>query len=70
MAAPVAYGSSWARDQLGAAAEAYATAMATPDLSHILTYATACGNAGSLTHGAKPGLNPHSHRDDIGSLTC
>ena len=35
MAAPMAYGSSWVRGQFGAAAEAYATAMATPDLSHI-----------------------------------
>ena len=31
MDAPVAYGSSWVRGQIGAAAEAYATATATPD---------------------------------------
>ena len=35
MAIPVAYESSWARDWIGAAAEAYTTAMATPDPSHI-----------------------------------
>ena len=35
MAAPAAYGNSQARGQIGAAAEAYASAMATPDLSHI-----------------------------------
>ena len=35
MAAPVAYGSSRARVRIGAAAEDYATAMATPYLSCI-----------------------------------
>ena len=35
MATPSAYGSSWARGQIGAAAKAYATATATPDLSCI-----------------------------------
>jgi len=35
MAAPVAYRSSLARGQIRAPAEAYTTAMATPDLSHI-----------------------------------
>ena len=35
MAAPEAYGNSQARDWIGAAAEAYATAIATPDLRHI-----------------------------------
>ena len=32
---PAAYGSSWARVQIGAAPEAYATTMAAPDLSYI-----------------------------------
>ena len=35
MATPVAYGNSWARGQIGATAEAYATATATLDPSHI-----------------------------------
>ena len=35
MAAPAAYGSSQARGRIGVAAEAYATATATPDTSHI-----------------------------------
>ena len=34
-ATPEACGSSWGRDQIGAAAAAHATATATPDLSHI-----------------------------------
>ena len=34
-AAPMAYGSPQFRGQIGAAAGAYATAIATPDLSHI-----------------------------------
>ena len=43
MATPTAYGSFWARGQIGAAAKA-------PHCIHISssTYATACGNAGSL----------------------
>ena len=35
MATPVAYGSSQARGRIGATAEAYTTATATPDLSII-----------------------------------
>ena len=35
MAAPVANGSSWARDRIRASTEAYTTAMATPNLSCI-----------------------------------
>ena len=35
MAAPVAYGRSQAKHQIGATAGAYPTAMATPDLRHI-----------------------------------
>ena len=41
MARRGAYGSSQARGQIGAAAEAYTTAMATPDQSHI--YDLCCG---------------------------
>ena len=42
MAVPTAYGSSWARGQIGAAAEAYGTATETMDPSHI------CGVGHSL----------------------
>ena len=35
MAAPAAYGNSQAKGWIGAATEAYATAMATPDSRHI-----------------------------------
>ena len=37
---------------------ATATATATPDPS--ITYATACGNAGSLTRRARPGIEPET----------
>ena len=40
--------------------QAYATAMATLDPRHICTYATACGNAGPLTHWSTPGTEPTS----------
>ena len=51
-AAPAAYGSSWARGGIGAAAEATATATATamPDLTASAAYAAACSNTRSLTH--------------------
>ena len=51
MALPVAYGSSQARGQIRAGAEAQATATATSDPSHIcnLNY-VACSSAKSLTH--------------------
>ena len=43
-------------------ASTIATATAMPDLSRIchLNYSTAHGNAGSLTHWAKPGIKPAS----------
>ena len=50
MASPAAYGSSQARGQIRAAAVAYTTAKATPDLSYICDLAAACSNTGSLTH--------------------
>ena len=36
--------------------QACTTAMAMPDLSSIFDPTAACGNAGSLTHGVRPGL--------------
>ena len=57
----------------------YATAIATSDLNHILTYTAACSNAGgSLTHSARPDpapswtpcqvLNPLSHNRNANML--
>ena len=56
MAAPVAYGSSWARDQIGAAAGANTTAKAMPDPSCI------CNLHYSLWQ--RQILNPLSHARD------
>lgn len=52
-ALPVAYGSSQGRNQIRAAAETYATALATLGFEpHLqpMTCATACSSVGSLTH--------------------
>ena len=56
-AAPVAHGSSHARDGIRAAAEAYAMATATQDLSQICDLTTACGNVRSLTTEQDQGWN-------------
>lgn len=64
MATSVAYGSSWARDLIWAAAATYATTTATPDTfkplvwAGIRTYTSAVTWAsvvGLLTHGATAG---------------
>ena len=57
MAAPSAYRGSPARGQIGAAAQAYATATATldPSWATSATNAAACDNVRSLTHWTKPG---------------
>ena len=47
-AVPVAYGSSQARGRIGAPVAAYTTATTIQGTS--VTYAAACGNAGSLSH--------------------
>ena len=59
-APPVADGSSWARDWIKATVQAYTTIIAVPDGAMAATYATAWGNAGSLTHWARPGIEPAS----------
>ena len=43
-------------------APATATATAVLDQSHIWIYTEACGNAGSLTHWPRPGIEPGSSR--------
>ena len=39
---------------------AYTTATATRDLSHVCDYSIAHGNAGSLIHWVRPGIDPES----------
>ena len=58
----VAYGSSQARGQMGAAAPllAYTTAMAIPVLSCICNYTAACGDTGTLTDWVRWGMEPAS----------
>ena len=60
-ATPTAYGGSQARGRIGATAAAYATATATLGIQAVsVIYTTAHGNAGSLTHGGRPGIEPTS----------
>ena len=67
---PAAYGSSQARDQIGASAEAYTTATATRDLSHISIYAAAYSSTRSLTHWVRPGFEPTPLWILVRFLTC
>ena len=46
----------------------YATATTTPDPN--CTYTTACGNAGSLTHWARPGIDSESSCTIVGFVTA
>ena len=57
MVTPAAYGSSQARDQIGAAS---------------VTYTTSCVNARSLTHWDRPGIDPASqgHFCVLNLLNC
>ena len=50
---------------------AYATATARPDWSWIssVTYTTAQGNAGSLTHWARPGIKPETSWFPVGLIS-
>ena len=71
MATPVEYGSSWARGKIGATAEAYVTAMTTPDPSHVpATFTIACSSAKSLTHWARPGMEHASSWTQCWVLYC
>ena len=58
MAAMSAYGSSWTSGRNGAAAEAYAITMATPDLRCLCTYTIHCSNPRSLIHWSTPVIEP------------
>ena len=67
MSTPVAYGSFWARDLIGAAAGAQAAASATSDPRHICHLPRSSWHAGSLTHRARPGIEPTSSQTLSGS---
>jgi len=60
MAAPMVYGSFWARGKIRAAAAVYTTAMATPDLSHICDPCHSLRQPGSLTHWERPWIKSAS----------
>ena len=49
---------------------AYTTTIATWDLSHICDLCHSCGNTGSLTHWARPGIKPTSSWILAGFVTC
>ena len=66
MAAPTAYGSSWAKGQIGAIAAAYATAMATLDPSHLCDLCCSCQILNPLSEARD---RTHIlHRDNVRSL--
>ena len=56
----VAYGNSQGRGQIGVAAEVYAEATATLNLSCICDLCHSCNNAWSLTQWMRPGIEPAS----------
>ena len=60
MAPTESYGSSQARCQIGVAAAAYTLATSMSDPSCICDLHLACSNTGSLTHWARPGIEPTS----------
>ena len=66
-ATSTAYGSSQARVQSELHLLAYATATAMPAMS--VTFSTAHGNAGSLTHSVRPGMEPSSSYVLVGFIT-
>ena len=59
-ATPTAYGGSQAQGWVGTVAAAYVIAIAIHDASHICDYTRAHSNIGSLTHWARPGIEPIS----------
>ena len=68
MAAPAAHGSSQATGQIRTAAEAYARATATPDLSHISDLHHGLQQRRILNSEQGQGSNLHPHRDYVRSL--
>ena len=70
-ATPVAYGDSQASGPIGARAaslpHSHSNARSEPRLS--LTYTTAHSNTGSLTHGARPGIEPTTSWFPVGFVS-
>ena len=64
-----AYGSSWDRGGIGTAAAGLCHSNTGWIWATFMTYGTACGNAKSLTHRARPGIQPASSHRLCGSLT-
>ena len=58
--------------RLGVKLEQQATATATsaPDLSPICSFTAPCGNTGSLTHWARPGIEPEPSQTPCQVLNC
>ena len=69
LAVPVAYGRSWARGQIGAAAVAYATAKATSDPSRFQDLCHSLWQRGILNPLSEVRDKTCIHRDNIRSLT-
>ena len=68
-AAPTAYGRSQARGWIETVDAGYTTAIAMPDASHI-HYTADCGNARSLTHWVRPGIEAAYSWIQVRFLTC
>ena len=67
----MAYGSSQARGQIGAAAVSlHHSHSNTGSEPHLQSAQLAHGNTGSLTHWARPGINPQSSRILVGFVTA
>ena len=62
MNVPVAYGSSWARGWVRACCRSMPQPGQHWFWAASATYTAACGNAGSLTHWVRPGIEPESSR--------
>ena len=69
-ATPTAYGGSQARGQIGAAAAGLPQPQQLRIQAVSVTYTTAHGNAGSLTHWARPGIKPAPSWMLVGFITA
>ena len=68
--APVAFGSSQARDQIIATAASLHQSSNTGSKPHLHPFATACSNTRSLPHWVSLGIEPASSWILVGFLTC
>ena len=71
-AASVAYGSSQARDHIGAAAAGLYHSCKQCEIQATMSviYTRAHGKVGSLTHWARPGIEPASPQILVGFIIC